>query len=287
MVPDWARAGITLSEAPHRAANGRSVTFDVYTPAGADSGQRRPVVIAIHGGSWYGGSRAAFRSDDPRNTIVRLVQRGCVVVAIDYPLARPGAPSWPAVISELREAVRWVRRHAAMYGADSERIALLGQSSGAHLAALLATLPAETGPDGVSSRVQAAVCFYGPFELARLASRRSLAHEPARILVGTSVAEGARALADASPLHHVSHDDPPMLLLHGTEDAWVPLEQSELMAESLTRAGVAHRLIVVAGARHGFEALFSVEHDFLPDVFAFLESAWNVSVEGPPAATTR
>jgi acetyl esterase/lipase len=288
LAPDWARAGVSPREGQvYYTAGPRPLTLDVYLPAGAaipvPPDRRHAVVLVIHGGSWCGGSKTAYRNDDPRNTIVRLVQHGFVVVAVDYTLARPGAPSWPRVIDELREAVRWVRRRAAEYHADPDRIAVIGQSSGAHLAALLGALPDEKGPDGVSSRVQAVVSFYGPSDLAHLAAGRGLPHEPIHTFLGGSGAEAASPIANASPVYHVSHDAPPMLLLHGTDDAWVPLEQSELLAESLARAGVPHRLIVVEGARHGFEAWAGAQRDYLPEIFAFLESVWNVSIGEPTA----
>ena len=68
-----------------------------------------------------------------------------------------------------------------------------------------------------------------------------------------------------------------MLLLHGKDDQWVPLEQSELLAAKLKQAGVLHRLISVDGARHGFgaEVKTSPERDLLPEIFAFLETVWN------------
>lgn len=72
-----------------------------------------------------------------------------------------------------------------------------------------------------------------------------------------------------------------MLLLHGTEDAWVPFEQAVLMADALNRNGVPHRLIKVDGARHGFEASVDERRDYLPEIFAFLESVWNVSTGAP------
>ncbi len=73
-----------------------------------------------------------------------------------------------------------------------------------------------------------------------------------------------------------------MLLLHGSDDTWVRPEQSSQMAEALERAGVPHRLIVVDGARHGFEAMVKepVERDLLPEILAFLERIWNVSIGG-------
>jgi len=221
-----------------------------------------------------------YRSDDPNNTIIRLAQQGLVVVAVDYRLARPGSPSWSGVIDDLREAVRWMRRHASELEIDPDRIVALGQSSGAHLAALLGTLPDKLGTDGVSSRVQAVVSFYGPTDLARLIRTRHLDHEPARILLGND--ETSKTEFQASPIHHVTNDDAPMLLLHGSDDKWVRPEQSARMAEALESAGVPHRLIVVDGARHGFEATvnYPVKCDLLPEILAFLESVWNVSIGG-------
>ena len=95
--------------------------------------------------------------------------------------------------------------------------------------------PRRDGPDGVSSRVQAVVSFYGPSDLTALMSSRRLAHEPARVLLGDVASSSADHAAVASPIEHVTHDDPPMLLIHGTDDAWVPLDQSVRMAAALAK----------------------------------------------------
>ena len=281
--PDWAGAGISLNEGRvYRTVGSRRVTLDVYLPARTSntsgSERLRPAILALHGGSWNGGSMTAFRYD-PRNTVIRLAQQGLVVFAIDYRLARPGSPSWPAVLDDLREAVRWVRRHSGEFGIDPGRIAVVGQSSGAHLAALLGTLPEERGPDGVSSRVQAVVSFYGPSDLADLMNFRRLAHEPARVFLGDTASPPANHAVAASPIRHVTTVDPPMLLLHGSDDAWVPLVQSVRMAAALAGAGVPHRLIVVEGARHGFDTSIEspARRDLLPEILAFLQTVWNIS----------
>jgi acetyl esterase/lipase len=280
-----AEAGITLLEGTvYHTVGSHRATLDVYLPPHApaltSTPSRRPAVLAIHGGSWCGGSRTDYRSNDPTNTIFRLARQGLVVVAVDYQLARSGAPGWPGAIDDLRAAVRWMRGHASELEIDPQRIVALGQSSGAHLAALLGTLPDDEATASASSRVQAVVSFYGPTDLARLVETRQLAYEPARILLGGDPAAAPQAEFLASPLHHVTHDDAPMLLFHGSDDRWVRPEHSERMAEALERAGVPHRLIVVDGARHGFEALvkYPVNRDLLPEILAFLESVWNVSI---------
>jgi acetyl esterase/lipase len=181
--------------------------------------------------------------------------------------------------------VRWTRRRAPDLGIDPDRIVALGQSSGAYLAALLGTLPDPADPDLGSSRVQAVVSFYGPTDLPRLARTRHLHHDPTRILLGRPPADFPLPATDPSPIQHVTSDAAPMLLIHGTEDLWVPIEQSERMAEALRRVGVMHRLRIVPGARHGFEALGEdpgekEKNRGLPsEILAFLQSVWNVGSE--------
>jgi dipeptidyl aminopeptidase/acylaminoacyl peptidase len=67
-----------------------------------------------------------------------------------------------------------------------------------------------------------------------------------------------------------------MLLFHGTDDLWVIPDQSVRMGRALTALRVPNRLIIVPGARHGFEALVESPNrrDYLPEILAFLETAW-------------
>ena len=107
--PDWEALGVARSASlAYRTKGSRRMMLEVYRPARATgehvSARSRPAVVAIHGGSWIGGSMTSFRHD-ARNIVARLAQSGLVVIAIDYSLARPGSPTWPGVIDDLREAV--------------------------------------------------------------------------------------------------------------------------------------------------------------------------------------
>jgi acetyl esterase/lipase len=267
----------------YRRDGGRRVRLDVYSPASPAPAGGRPAVLALHGGGWRGGNKAEYG-----RTAAALAEKGYVVVAADYALSKPGTPSWPANLDDVRDAVRWVRRHASDLGVDPDRIAVMGASAGGHLAALLGTLPDAAGDAaaGVSSRVGAVIDFYGPADLAALLDESPRAKTSLTLFLGGGPRDRDRDMAGryeaASPLSHVSADDPPMLLIHGEDDRIVPPDQSRRLAAALAAAGVPGRLVEVAGARHGFD-FRAGSRDLLPDILAFLESAWNVK----PGTSTR
>jgi dipeptidyl aminopeptidase/acylaminoacyl peptidase len=74
-----------------------------------------------------------------------------------------------------------------------------------------------------------------------------------------------RQYRDASPVTHVTPDDPPMLLMHGDADTIVPLKQSEIMEGALKQAGVTVRLIRVPGGAHGPDFRLPIGDPRLPD----------------------
>ncbi len=184
-------------------------------------------------------------------------------------------------LDDLREAVRWTRRQAHELGIDPDRIAVLGQSAGAHLAALLGM---SHDPADNLSHVQAVVDFYGPADLERLplARFRRLAHDPVFLFLGRDTPDPSARARDASPIHRVRSDSAPMLLFHGTRDPWVPIEQSEELDKALQLAGVTHRLVRIEGAQHGFDAevrdpeVTDPRHrHLLREILDFLQGVWN------------
>jgi acetyl esterase/lipase len=209
-----------------------------------------------------------------------MARYGVVVVSVDYRLSRPGAPTWPGNLDDVREAVRWVRHHADDYGVDPERIAVIGSSAGAHLALMLA-FDASHSPGGDrSSRVAAVVDLYGPTDLRALRASRAATGEPVTLMVGGRPEDMPERYDAASPLLHVTPKVPPVLIIHGDEDALVPLEQSVALDAKLTESGVPHKLMVVPGARHGFELRVGASPrapalDLAPTIFAFLEGVWS------------
>lgn len=270
VVPDDLPEGVLAERGlVYRRTDTRTLRLDAYLPDLPAPPAGRPALIAIHGGGWRGGSRGDFGRE-----MARFAQHGLAVFAIDYSLSRPGAPSWPTNRDDVRAAVAWVRRHAGRFGVDPDRVAALGASAGGHLAALVGV-----DPGSADAQLQAVVSLYGPVDLPTLGPACLAPGGPVDLLLGGLSPEHLDTASRASPLTYVNTESPPMLMIHGQNDAQVNPEQSQRMAAALARAGVPHRLILLDGAAHAF-GLSVLDRDLLPEILAFLEGAWN---DGRPA----
>ena len=115
----------------------------LYTPA--HSAEKLPVLVYLHGGGWVAGSIATH---DP---FCRLLSEAAdVIIALGRVPAGAGASS-PAALEDALAAVRWAANDAAQWGGDAGRLALGGDSSGGHLAAVTANRLSAT-PEGPALR---------------------------------------------------------------------------------------------------------------------------------------
>lgn len=218
----------------------------VFPPSGVGP---RPVVVNLHGGAWSSGVKSLGNGWD---AAPELIRRGYVFVSIAYRLAP--RHKFPAQIEDAKCAIRFLRAHAAQYNLDPNRIVAMGSSAGGHLSALLGTTDAGAGFDNSggwtneSSRVQAVVDMFGPADLVYAVQHRERVRLVVRSVFGTKSSE--EILRRCSPVHYVTADDPPFLLVHGEHDGVVPLSQSELMKAALEKENVPVELIVVKHAGH-------------------------------------
>lgn len=224
----------------------RAEKADLYVPDDREPGLR-PAVVDIHGGGWSGGDKAAAREV---NICTNLAANGYIAMSINYLLQRKdGPPVWPRNLQDCKTAVRWLRANAARLRLDGRRIGVIGGSAGGHLAAMIGVTgggnPLDPqGPYGDQScDVQAVVDLYGPITWMRT---RDLS------MFGKTRAEAPDLYRLGSPLGHLDKNDPPILIIHGTEDKTVELEQSRVFAAALETAGIEHQLIVVEGGPHSF-----------------------------------
>lgn len=226
-------------------AGGETLRLDVCGPS--DPARPAPLVVCVHGGGWHGGSR-----DEYFSLIVRLAREGYVAIAPDYRLAPEHR--FPAQWDDLAASVGWIVGKGAGTLVDAERIAVIGWSAGGHLACLLGTGISEWPRTTDNDRdrrvpgVRAVVALSPITDLTSPVWRKTRCGSEA--LIGCSHDECANLYRAASPVHEVTSESPPFLLVHGSADSVVPLEQSRLMEQSLRAAGVEASLREVPGVEH-------------------------------------
>jgi acetyl esterase/lipase len=235
----------------------RGPLLDVHRRSG--HARRAPAVMVVHGGSWRTGSKR-------RMTAVSraLARRGLVAFNVDYRLTTPERPGLRRQLDDLRAALRWIRGHARLYGVDPRRIGALGSSAGGHLVSLLAGRGAGRLAGG--TRIRAAVTWSAPFDLGVFG--RGWLGSAIENLLGCVPADCEAERAAASPVEHVSPDDPPMLIANSRREV-IPSAQAVAMADRLEAAGVEHRLRLIDGSRHGVE----YARTMLPASVSFLARA--------------
>src|SRR5436305_5866905 len=161
------RSGLTY--ATH---DGTALSGDLYVPKGAGP---FPVLVALHGGGWVQGVRAAFRYWGPH-----LAAHGYALFTISYRLAKPGQKTFPLAVQDALAAVQFVRGSAGQFKLAPDRIGLMGASAGANLAALAALgREAPVFKDGyrhdahaaVSAAVKVLVGVYGVYNATQMWQR--------------------------------------------------------------------------------------------------------------------
>jgi acetyl esterase/lipase len=254
----------------------RPLRLDLYLPPGAPGSH--PLVVFIHGGGWVSGhTRHSGAFEDWPGVLASLAAKGYVVASVEYRLS--GEARFPAAIQDIKAAIRWLRAHAPQYGIDRQRAVVWGGSAGGQLAALAAVScgaaalrpapapPAPGGPapprpeDSESDCVQGLITWYGIFDFSTVAAQSgsggpermgSAASAPSQYL-GCALSSCAPAvLAAASAASYVGPTDPPALLIHGSVDHTVPIQQSRDFYALLRSKGVPAELIEIPGVDHSF-----------------------------------
>jgi acetyl esterase/lipase len=266
LAPSWsASAGeVVIEKDVDYLGSGRAEKADLYRPKDIPEGQRVPAVVIIHGGGWTGGEKGAARELGIGTT---LAENGYVGLSINYLLSdEVHRVTWPQNLHDCKTAVRWLRKNADRLHVDPDHIGVIGGSAGGHLSAMVAATGPEAkyDPPGPYSeyptRVQAAVIMYAPMEMNLID----------RAWLGKTRAEDPALYQEVSPLTHLDPRDPPFLVLHGTADKLVEVEQSRILDAALEKTGLRHQLIIIEGGPHTF-GLVNKQKDLRPIVVEFFD----------------
>ncbi len=260
--------------------------LDIYWPAEGDG--PFPVIVSIHGGAFMGGDKR----DVQITPTLEGLERGYAVVGVNYRMS--GEAKFPALVLDVKAAIRWIRANAATYLLDPAKIAVWGGSAGGYQA-LMAGVTAgvaelddlSLGNPAQSSDVQAVVAWFPPTNFLLMDAQlvesglsagdvedHSAANSPESLLLGRKITDIPELVRAANPETYIRPGAPPMLIQHGLLDDTVPYQQSATFAATARAIlGAAHvTLDLFPEARHGDPAFGAPENvakvlDFLGAVF--------------------
>jgi acetyl esterase/lipase len=257
--------------------------LDVYWPP--EGNGPFPVILSIHGGAFMGGDKR----DAQLEPVLAALARGYAVVSVNYRMS--GEAVFPALVHDVKAAIRWVRANAPVFLFDPTRIAAWGGSAGGYLslmAGVSAAVPElkdlTLGNEGFSCTVQAVVDWFGPTDFLKMdeqlaelgmAPASEFAHSgpnsPESLILGGPITSIPERVHAANPETYLGADAPPFLIQHGDCDDVVPYQQSANFV-SKARALLGQDRVkfeLLPGARHADPAFTAPQN--LQKVLGFLD----------------
>ena len=243
------------TSATYKTVGGTSLLLDYYPPL-QSTAQRYPLVVYFHGGDWSSGNRQL--SGNYKRIVDQFRNRGYAVVSADYRLVDADGVGLDQMLEDTTDAVRHMIQNASKYKIDPDRIALMGDGAGAHLALMTSLFPERYNTSGaypgVSLKIGCVVSLAAPTDLSALAQEPDSALKAAaEALLGVSYAENSAAYDQASPARLLNENAPPVLLIHGREDQVVPYAQAIRFYDAAVTAKLDFKFIPVTSAGHTFE----------------------------------
>ncbi len=243
--------------------------LDVFQP---EMNSRGSAVLIFHGGGWRTGSK-----EDVHHQAAALAAAGFTGIAVQYRLLDTAL--WPAPLTDVTEALSWVRAHAANFQVDPGRLVAQGHSAGAHLALMTGTLGKEERPAAIVAYYPAVGLYRAeapppPADRDAPPARPTLeldAHGqiPSWMLFGPGTPDAE--LIAASPISLADGAFPPTILLHATADSVIGVQASIAMHRRLSDLGVPTDLHIYADRDHGFDLAPSMLAATVRATTSFLE----------------
>jgi acetyl esterase/lipase len=241
-------------------AHGLGLLMDVFAPECAGNGLG---IVDVVSGGWYA-DRIQLNQHIGLGVYDVFCARGYTVFAVS-----PGSITKFTgfdMVRHVHEAIRHIKAKSTEFGIDANRLGLTGASAGGHIAALVALDPKPGHPESrdayrrPDSSVRAVGLFFPPTDLldyggklfdfieAEGAHRHRLIQDDGPTLLDEATIR--ERLIALSPARQVKHLPPPFLLMHGTDDAIVPLSQSQKLVAAIQSVGGSATLLVKEGGGH-------------------------------------
>lgn len=242
----------------------KKLRLDIYQPKG--DATTKPLILIIHGGYWKTGDKSLHI-----HNAVEFTDLGYTVAAVNY--RHSTEAKFPAAIEDLRDAIVYLTENAGQYNIDPSRITTYGGSAGGHLSAFMGLAANSRGKayvEGINPEViKGVISLYGMHDLTLEIQRQ---HPFTELFIGKPYGQVPETYRDASPVYHVDKKDPPVLLIHGSLDGSVSVQNSDTLSQKLKASGVPVTYDRVEGWPHGMDFFSPVGERSLWHIYQFLKT---------------
>lgn len=263
-VPD----GIEVrKDVVYASRDGVDLKLDVFIPE--KQNEAKSMLLFIHGGGWSKGKK-----EDYHFYTIAFAEKGYIAATMQYRLSPEN--TFPAALHDVKCAIAWLKKNADDLGGDPARIALVGGSAGGHLSMMGGyvdddDLDCPDLPEGMDTRVRAVVNIYGVVDCTPVAQAAHQVND----FIGKPYAEAANQYALASPIHHLTKDDPPTLTFHGTIDELVPVSQADALHVRLNELDIPNYYDRIEGWPHTMDLAQPINDRFRYIMERFFEKHLN------------
>jgi len=238
--------------------------LDIYYPSKHPENKTYPVVIYVHGGGWFNGSKENITKGLIKETFLKLVEQGFVVVSVNYRLTRHKSIVMRDCVVDVMDAVRYLCKNNSNLRLDANRVYVFGDSAGGQLAQML-TLANPSKFQGDSTlynykyNVMAGVSWYGPcdFEKVELFETSDTTKNPDRfgpriLKPDTNPKDKLAMYREMSPINYLRTDSPPLLMIQGDKDTTIPVKHAYFMKEKAEAIHAPVEIFIIKNAGHNW-----------------------------------
>lgn len=253
-------SGLTYATVPSwYTATFRDMKFSMCMPKFRFDGKKYPLLVWVCGGAFKVMDRDVWWPQ-----WIDFARRGCIVASVEYRTSNEAV--FPAALEDIKAAIRYFKANAEQYSIDPDKIFVAGESAGGTLASLAGvTGECRQFDKGAyqeyDSCVSGVIDFYGMTDLCRAPLAPAVSNDTSGAEEQFLGIEGdpTENRKKASAVTYVNENTPPFLIVHGDQDPLVPIRQSEIMYETLVKAGVRAEFYVLEGESHGADAFYQKE----------------------------
>ncbi len=247
----------------YKTVNNVSLKMLMSFPNG--NNHKRSIILFVHGGGWVRGKPEWFLEECKHFNDI-----GFITFSEEYRLVNVNSKSPADGISDVKDAIKWIRNNSVEFGTDPNQIVVVGASAGGHLAACSAMIINDEEKNEFVNSVPNALILW------------SSCVNPAvdnwflSLLPNNSSPLSKEIKAkDYSPYHHIKSGLPPMILFHGTNDQIVPYNTAKDFTEEMQQMGNQCKLYTYEKRGHNFYSNPADYNDVLKKMDEFITNVFN------------